>query len=109
MYGRATLVAVLTRPNVHASGLTVTLEAMASGRPVVVTNTPGLSDYVIDGETGFLVPPGDDRAAAQAIVTLLTDSDRARAMGARGRSEVEASFTTEHQAALLAQLMRERL
>jgi glycosyltransferase involved in cell wall biosynthesis len=107
MYRRAALVVVLTRPNVHASGLTVTLEAMASGRPVVVTDTPGLSDYVSDGVTGLLVPPGDLWAAARAIESLLADPDRARAMGLQGRRTVDRAFTTEVQAARLAELMRE--
>jgi glycosyltransferase involved in cell wall biosynthesis len=94
---------------VHASGLTVTLEAMASGRAVVVTDTPGLSDYVIAGETGLLVPPGDVHAAARAIGSLLAEPDRARAMGERARREVEVAFTTERQAARLAELLREEL
>jgi glycosyltransferase involved in cell wall biosynthesis len=74
---------------------------------VVVTDTPGLADYVIEGETGLRVPAGDVDAAAGAIESLLADPDRARGMGARGRQQVERAFTTEHQAARLAELMRE--
>jgi glycosyltransferase involved in cell wall biosynthesis len=107
MYRRAALVVVLTHPNVHASGLTVILEAMASAQAVVVTNNPGLSDYVSDGLTGLLVPPGDLRSAARAIEALLADPDRGRAMGLEGRRAVADAFTTEVQAARLAELMRE--
>jgi glycosyltransferase involved in cell wall biosynthesis len=63
----ATVVAVLTKPNLHASGVTVALEAMASGRAVVATDTPGLAEYVVQGETGLLVPAGEHSAAAEAI------------------------------------------
>ena len=107
MYRDATLVAVLTKPNLHASGLTVALEAMASGRPVVATDTPGLAEYVVEGETGLLVPAGDQLAAVEAIEALLADPERARALGEQGRRAVERSFTSEKQAERLAELIRE--
>jgi glycosyltransferase involved in cell wall biosynthesis len=49
----------------------VALEAMAMGRPVVSSRLGGLSDIVVDGETGLLVPPGDWRALQQAMQRLL--------------------------------------
>lgn len=97
-YERASVVAIATRPNLHASGMTVSLEAMAVGRPVVITETPGLNDYVQDRETGFLVPCNDDRALASRILTLLEDQDEARAMGARARRRVVATFTSKQMA-----------
>lgn len=98
-YARASIVAVALKPTRQGSGLTVILEAMASGRPVVVTDNPGLSDYVEHGVTGLLVPPGSPEAMANAINTLLADPDRARQMGEAGRRRVETSFTTRHMAA----------
>ena len=80
-YERASVVAIATRPNLHASGMTVSLEAMSVGRPVVITETPGLDDYVRDGDTGFLVPCNDHRALAARIGTLLEDHAAAEAMG----------------------------
>jgi glycosyltransferase involved in cell wall biosynthesis len=50
LYGRASVVAVTVRATITASGLRVVLEGMASGRPVVATETP-LAEYVIDGVT----------------------------------------------------------
>ena len=73
------------------------LEYMAAARPVVATEAGGAREAVIDGETGFVVPVGDDQAMADRIVHLLGDNDRARAMGAQGRLIVERDFSCEAQ------------
>lgn len=54
---------------------TTVLEAMGSGRPVVTTSVGGIIDMIVDGESGLLVPPGDERELAVAIGRVLTDSD----------------------------------
>jgi len=105
LYRRSRVVVVALHPNLHVSGVTVALEAMACGRPVVITDTPGMRDYVEDGETGLLVPAGDPAALATAIADLLLDPDRAAAFGAAGRRSVERRFTTEMQAQRLAELI----
>jgi glycosyltransferase involved in cell wall biosynthesis len=94
LYASASVVALATRPNLHVSGMTVGLEAMAVGRPVVACATPGMSDYVDDGTTGLLVPPQDPERMAQAVLSLLADRDRAAAMGHAARRWVEADLTT---------------
>lgn len=73
------------------------LEYMAAGRPVVTTEAGGEREAVIDGETGFVVPVGDDAAMADRIVHLLGDKDQARAMGVRGRLIVERDFSCQAQ------------
>lgn len=105
-YRRAAFVAVATRPNLHASGMTVVLEAMAGGRAVVASATPGMEDYVADGETGLLVPPGRRDALVDAMATLHRDPDLAARMGAAGRERVRARFTSERMAAALASMLR---
>jgi glycosyltransferase involved in cell wall biosynthesis len=105
LYARASVVAVATTPNVHASGLTVTLEAMASGRPVVIPDTPGLAEYVIPEETGLVYPVGDEDALAKCVQRLLGDEAMAVAMGQAARRRVEREFSTELQAARLAELI----
>lgn len=69
------------------------LEYMAAGRPVVVTDVGGAREAVSDNETGFLVAAGDDQNMAARIVTLLTEPERARVMGERGRAIVEERFS----------------
>jgi len=55
-------------------GLSIALlEAMALGKPAVVTGVGGLKEVLQDGKQGFLVPPADSRALAGALITLLTD------------------------------------
>ncbi|MCY4023681.1 MAG: glycosyltransferase family 4 protein [Anaerolineaceae bacterium] len=71
----------------------VIVEAMASGRPVVSTNRGGPSEIVLDGETGFLVPPGDSAGLAQRVTQLLRDDDLRLRMGAAGRRHVLQHFT----------------
>ncbi len=51
----------------------VTLEAMASGLPAICANATGSRSLVLDGQTGYLVPPGDVKAFAQATESLLAD------------------------------------
>lgn len=64
---------------------TVVLEAMAGGRPVVAAASGGILDMVVDGRTGFLVPPGDPTALAAALTALLNQPELAREFGVAGR------------------------
>ncbi len=65
-------------------GFTV-VEANACGVPVVASRSPGLVDSVLDGETGFLVPPGDAGAFAAAVLRLLGDAALHRRLAEGGR------------------------
>lgn len=105
-YQNASVVALALESTPHGSGLTVILEAMASARPLVVTDNPGLSDYVEHGVTGLLVPQGSPGAMAEAVESLLADPDRAAAMGRAARARVEEQFTTKHMAADLDRVLR---
>jgi glycosyltransferase involved in cell wall biosynthesis len=75
-------------------GLSV-LEAMASGTPVVCSRTGGLPEVVRDGETGFLVTPGDVDALRDRLSTLLSDRVLAERLGRNGRELVLERFTWE--------------
>jgi glycosyltransferase involved in cell wall biosynthesis len=106
LYATASIVVVPTRSNLHASGMTVALESLATGRPVVVSDTPGMRQYVSEGRTGHLVPPGDPEALADAVLRLLDDPQRASELGRNGRIEVERGFTTQIMVAALVQGLR---
>jgi glycosyltransferase involved in cell wall biosynthesis len=69
------------------------LEAMASGTPVVASRIGGLTEVVVDGETGFLVPPGDTKALADCLARLLSDRRLAARLGANARDLVVQRFT----------------
>ncbi len=68
------------------------LEAMAAGLSVIATDFGGASEQVIDGVTGWLVPPREAPALAAALIDLANDTDKRRACGAAGRSRAEAMF-----------------
>jgi glycosyltransferase involved in cell wall biosynthesis len=69
------------------------LEYMAAGRPVVATDVGGAREAIVEGETGYTVESGNDRAMASMIVSLLRDPARARSMGEQGRRVVEQNFS----------------
>ncbi len=58
------------------------------GKPVIATRSGGLSDIVVDGETGFLVPPGDPYELRKAIQCLLADPARRERMGNMAKQRV---------------------
>jgi glycosyltransferase involved in cell wall biosynthesis len=71
------------------------LEAMASGLPVVATDFGGVSEQVLDGVTGRLVPPRDAAAFATALAQLCHDADLRAAMGEAARKHVVGHFSLE--------------
>lgn len=78
---------------------TSVLDAMAGGRAVVATRAGGIPESVVDGETGLLVPPRDPDALASAILRLLPDPARRRALGQAGRERVRARFSAARMVA----------
>jgi glycosyltransferase involved in cell wall biosynthesis len=90
LYDRAALVVLpLQAETDYAAGSTGALEAMAMAKPLVVTGTPGIADYVEDGQTARVVPPADPPALRRAITELLEDHACARRLAAGGRCAVE--------------------
>jgi glycosyltransferase involved in cell wall biosynthesis len=73
----------------------VLIEAMAARRPVVATKVGGIPEIVIDGVTGFLVPPRSPADLAQSIIQILRDPQLAEAMGQAGRRRVEKYFSVD--------------
>lgn len=73
-------------------------EASACGLPVVVSNTGGLSEAVVDNETGFVIRHGDQETLKSKLVALLIDKKRAVEMGRKGREHVIKNFS-EHSMA----------
>ncbi len=90
-FQRASVVAL---PYLEASQSGIVPVAYAFGKPVVATRTGGLPDIVIDNQTGLLVPAADARSLAEAIITLLKDTELRHQMGqyARHFAETELSW-----------------
>ena len=83
------------------------LEAMAWSRPVVATTVNGCQEIVVDGATGFLVPPGDTSAWATRVKKLLRDPAKAEAMGRRGRKRAEERFSLREMVARTERLYQD--
>ena len=84
---------------------TVILEAMRAGCAVIAADHGGAPEMIdAAGGGGFLVPPGDAAALADAIATLLADADRRAAMGAAARRRVGTDFTTDRMVDQLERL-----
>ncbi len=77
------------------------LEYMAAALPVVATDVGGAREVVIEGETGYLVPSGNDVAMGEHIISLLREPERACLMGERGRKMVAKKFSWEAQVGIL--------
>ena len=89
-------------------GLAV-IEAMAQGLPVVATAVGGVTEVVMDNETGFLVPPGNPRAMAQCLVRLAIDPEMAARMGRAGRKRAEELFDARAMARKTVEVYEEVL
>lgn len=87
----------------------VLVEAMAMERPVVAYADGGVPEVVSDGETGYLVPPGDVDALAQAVVGLVRAPARRQAMGRAGRAHVLARFSARTMAHAVQEVYAELL
>jgi glycosyltransferase involved in cell wall biosynthesis len=86
---------IFVQPSYYETFGIACIEAMAFGLPVVATTAGGLPEVVEDGVTGILVPAGDARALADAVICLLRDPERRCRMGRTGRERVLAEFTIE--------------
>lgn len=88
---------LLALPSISSEGLPrVILEAMACGTAVVATAIAGAVDVVRDGETGYLVPPGDVGVLADRLTRVLADASLADRMGAAARARARCDLSTEH-------------
>jgi len=95
-YKRARFVVIPLVNTSHAgAGASVACEASACGKAVIATKTAGMSSFVIDGQTGLLVPPGDSQALRDAIRHLWTQPHLAHQMGLAGRQHIERNFNID--------------
>ena len=92
LYVKADVVVVPLHDTFHATGYSVIMEAMAMGRAVISTATKCPSDFLINDETGLLVPPGDPAALRQAVERLLGDEALREKLANAGREMMVSNF-----------------
>jgi len=106
LYAHARLVVVPLRPASYAAGVNGVLEAMAMGRASVVTQSPGLGEYLQDGVTNLVVPPHDPAALADAVTRLWNDAPLRRTLGQAACARVQAEMGMDAYARRVAQIVR---
>jgi glycosyltransferase involved in cell wall biosynthesis len=82
------------------------IESMCAGVPVVITDYPGASDLVRDGENGYVIPRGDARTLADRLTRLLRHPEERDGMGRRGRDLAAGRFGLESMARGLLSVYR---
>lgn len=98
---------VVVVPSLQEGWGLICTEALAAGKPVIVSNVGGLRDQVIDGYNGFLVPPKDPRAIAEKILYLIENPHEAHRLGSNGRKLAVEKFNIERRAERLIKLYEE--
>ncbi len=106
LYRGSSVVVIPTHITHNASGVSALLEAAACGRALVVTDNPGLEDFIVPGETCLVVPPHDPVAMRDAIQRLMNDKALRRRLGANARADVEARFSCDSFADRMALALR---
>lgn len=106
LYDRARIVAVPTNDVMQPSGQSTVLQAMAMGRPVVLTRIQGpWTDKLVSGKNCLMVPPGDQWELRRAILQLWNDPVQAASIGAAARQTVMSHFRWENLKRALVALL----
>jgi len=106
LYRQAHVFALPTRGDCYSIA---SIEAMAAGLPVILSKTGGTGDIIKDGETGFLIDPGDGAALAERLEYLLAHPERQRQMGAAARADAEARYDSKQNIRRTVEIMRAAL
>ncbi len=88
----------LVVPSTYEGMPLVVLEAMDDGIPVIASAVSGIPEVVVDGETGWLVPPERSGALADALIAAVSDPAESRRRGAAGRCRLDRSYRPRHAA-----------
>lgn len=106
LYAESKIVVIPLYQTDFQAGITSILEAMAMGKPVIVTKTAGQTDTIIDRETGLYVSPSDPHDLRQKIQYLLENETERQRIGDNGRRAFLNSFTLDHLVARIGELAR---
>ncbi len=95
---------IFVMPSMYEGGPLVVLEAMRGSKLVIATRTGAVPEYVIDGETGLIVEPGDSEALAAAIERILDNPASWVEMGEKGKKRFLEHFTVDKTVGKLTNL-----
>lgn len=98
---------IFVLPTLNDALPTVVMEAMAAGLPVVASDVGGLSDMMVSGVEGALVPPDDVPALGTAVLSLLLNPAMRKKSGSAARSRAEREFTLQGQVARLSEIYKQ--
>jgi glycosyltransferase involved in cell wall biosynthesis len=94
-YASSKFVVIPVRNLVYSAGATTTMEAGSMARATIAFHSRGISDYIIDGETGILVEPGNIRAMREAIQYLLANPKEEKRMGENAHQRIVEEFNLD--------------
>jgi glycosyltransferase involved in cell wall biosynthesis/GT2 family glycosyltransferase len=100
---------LLVAPSLSEPFGRIIIEAMGCGKPVVATNVGGIPEIIEDGKTGLLVPPGNEKSLADAVIKLLTNRPLADSLAAAGRERAEKHFDIGIQVKEIERIIDENL
>jgi Glycosyltransferase len=109
LYKYCSCVIIPLKYNDHVSGCTTLLEAAAMKKPVVISDIPGIRDYVLNNKTGIITPIGDVNSFENAILKLVNDKNYAQILGNNAYKYTNNRFTTENWALEHAKISKDIL
>jgi glycosyltransferase involved in cell wall biosynthesis len=107
LYSQARLVVVPLFDVDYAAGVNTALEAMAMGKPLVVSRSQGITDYLVHGETGLYVAPGDAAELRGAVLSLWEHPQERLRLGSNARQAVEEGMNLDCYVERVAHIVRQ--
>ena len=99
-----------TNHRVHGEGISNALiEYMVMGKPVIATEGGGTAELVVDGEVGYMIPPGNVEALVEKLHTLLNDTGLAHRLGENGKQRIHECFSLDRMTQAYIQLYQQLL
>jgi glycosyltransferase involved in cell wall biosynthesis len=106
LYAGARIVVVPLFDVDYAAGVNAALEAMAMGKPLIISKTVGIEDYIVPRETGLYAIPGSADDLRSTIQSLWETPDERQRLGANARRAVEGGMNLDHYVQRVAEIVR---
>jgi glycosyltransferase involved in cell wall biosynthesis len=107
LYASSQFVVIPVHDLVYSAGATASMEAGSMARAVIAFRSRGIADFIVDGETGILVEPGNAKAMRDAIQSLLANPREAKRLGDNARQRILEELNLETYVENIANLLTE--